>query len=117
MVNRKTYSTEFKHNLAAQLVSGIRISELSQKTKISSQTLKRWKEEYLDGSDEDGLSKVELIELRKKNGELAMMLANALLEIDILKKTEKFLVAKKRNEFLSKPVSASSLGFRKVEKR
>lgn len=117
MVNRKTYSTEYKNKLGAEMVGGISVAEISQREKISGQTLKRWKEDYLNGTGEDTVSRKEVIDLRKKVGELSVLLADALLEIDILKKTEKFLVAKKRKELLSSAVSPSSLGLRKASKR
>lgn len=117
MVNRKKYSVEYKNKLSAEMLGGISVAEISQREKISSQTLKRWKEEYLNYSGEDTMSSKEIIELRKKVGELSVLLADALLEIDILKKTEKFLKVKKRKELLSGPVSPSSLGLRKASKR
>jgi transposase-like protein len=117
MVKRKIYSTEYKNKLSAELVGGISLAEVSKRENVSSDTLRRWKEEYLNFSGEETISKKELLELRKKVGELSVLLADALLEIDILKKTEKFLVAKKRKDLLSSPISPSSLGLRKVSKR
>jgi transposase-like protein len=117
MVKRKLYSLEYKNKLGAEMVGGISIAEISQREGVSSATLKRWKEEYLNFSGEETISKKEVIDLRKKVGELSVLLADALLEIDILKKTEKFLVAKKRKELLSSAISPSSLGLRKASKR
>ena len=117
MVNRKTYSNEYKNKLGAEMLGGISIAEISQREKINSQTLKRWKEEYLNDSGDEQISRKEVIDLRRKVGELSVLLADSLLEIEILKKTEKFLTAKRRKELLSEAVSPSSLGLRKASKR
>ena len=117
MVKRKMYSTDYKNKLGAEMVGGISMAEISKRENVSSQTLKRWKDEYLNFSGEDTISKKEVTDLRKKVGELSVLLADALLEIDILKKTEKFLVVKKRKELLSSAISPSSLELRKASKR
>jgi transposase-like protein len=117
MVKRKMYSIDYKNKLGAEMVGGISMAEVSKRENVSSQTLKRWKDEYLNFSGEETISKKEVTDLRKKVGELSVLLADALLEIDILKKTEKFLVVKKRKELLSSAISPSSLELRKVSKR
>ncbi len=113
MVKHKMYSTDYKNKLGAEMVGGISIAEISKRENVSSQTLKRWKDEYLNFSGEETISKKEVTDLRKKVGELSVLLADALLEIDILKKTEKFLVVKKSKELLSSAISPSSFEFSK----
>lgn len=44
MVNRRTYSAEYKNKLRAKMIGGISIAEIN-KEKTDFATLKRWKED------------------------------------------------------------------------
>lgn len=113
MVNRTKYSIEYKNKLSAEMLGGISIAEISQREKISSQTLKRWKEEYLNFTGEETVSSKEIVELRKKVGELSVLLADALLEIDILKKNGKIPESKKEKRALIQSNLAKQFGVTK----
>lgn len=116
MVKRKIYSQEYKQKLVIEILSGASVASISRRESITPATLNRWKQEYLDGTDVDKVDKKELVELRKKLADLSVLLAEVMLENEILKKTEKILQNQKRKELLSKPISLSSLGLRKASK-
>jgi transposase-like protein len=117
MVKRRNYTQEYKQKISLELLTGVALAVVSKRENISSVTLKRWKEDYLNGNNEEGDLKKEVVALRKKNIELSQLLAEALLEVDLLKKTEKFLIAEKRKDILSKAISPTSLEYRKALKR
>ena len=109
MVKRNTYSVEFKHKIAAELCSGVSKAVVSKREGINSQTLQRWVDSYLEASGEEVVDKKEVSELRKKVSELSVLLADAMLEIEVLKKTEKILKKQKKKESLSGPITPSRL--------
>lgn len=117
MVKRNNYSKEYKNKLSAEICSGASYAVISKRENVSSQTLKRWNEEYLSGNFEENFDKSELIALRKKVADLSILYAEATLQNDILKKTEKFLIAKQRQDILSKPISPQNLEYRKALRR
>lgn len=109
MVKRNNYSVEYKNRLSAEICSGISKAVLSKREGIASQTLQRWVDNYLEGNGEDVIDQKEVSELRKKVSELSVLLADALLEIELLKKKEKILKNQKKKESLSGAISPSKL--------
>ena len=109
MVNRNKYSVEYKQKIAAEICSGTSKAVISKRDKISSQTLQRWVDNYLEGNGEEVVNKKEVSDLRKKVSELSVLLADALLEVEVLKKTEQILKKQKKKESLSGAISPSKL--------
>jgi len=117
MVKRNNYGQEFRNKLSAEICSGGSAAVVSKRENISVQTLNNWKSKYLNGEDSGEISQAEVTDMRKKLSELSMLYAEAMLEIQILKKTEKILKTHKRNESLSGPVSPQTLALKKAVKR
>ena len=109
MVKRNNYPQEYKNKLSAEICCGASVAVISKRENIGAQTLNKWKMNYLSGEDSEHMSKAEITEMRKKLSELSMLYADAILEIQILKKTEKFLKIQKRKESSSGPISPRSL--------
>lgn len=109
MVKRNRYTVEYRNSLAAEICTGTSKAVVSKREGINSTTLTRWVNSYLEGSNDEGMDKKEVAELRKKVAELSVLLANALLEVEVLKKTEKILKSQKKKESLSGAISPSRL--------
>lgn len=114
MVKRNSYSQEYKNKISAEICSGVSIAVMSKREKVSVQTLSSWRDKYLSGDDIDSVNSGEVTEMRKKVSELSLLYAEAMLEIQILKKTEKILKARKKSEILSGPISPQNLGLKKA---
>ncbi|EMO89825.1 transposase [Leptospira noguchii] len=117
MVKRNNYSQEYKNKVAAEICGGTSAAVISKREHVSVQTLNNWKAKYLSGEDVDQLSQSAVTDMRKKLSELSVLYAEAMLEIQILKKTEKVLKTHKRKESSSGAISPQTLALKKAVRR
>lgn len=81
-MKNKRYTTEDKIRILRQVDSGRSVVEVCQEHNLSQVSFYRWKKQF--GQMEVNEAK-KLKELDRENGELKKMLADALLEIRVLK--------------------------------
>jgi transposase-like protein len=104
MIQRTRFGKEFREKIVMELVAGqSSVAQIAQREGVNPQTIRNWKKD-IDGGVFQSDHEIE-IALRKRIGELESALAEAALDVHILKKTEKYLKEMKRKEKLSGSIS------------
>ena len=104
MIKRNRFPKDFKEKVVMELISGqSSVAQVAQREGIHPQTLRNWKKEIGD-RDFESSNESELA-LRKRIAELEGALAEASLDIYILKKAQKYLKEYQRQEKLSGSIS------------
>lgn len=87
--NRKSYSENFKRNVAIEAIREKKtVAEIAAEYNISPSMVTEWKNRLIEGKDSKEKERVEK-ELKKKNEELSLMaeeLGRTKLEVELLKK-------------------------------
>jgi transposase-like protein len=108
MIKRQRHTEEFKRKIGLELASGLSSAgEISKRERISSTTLYKWRDRLQTISvttDEK-----DYRELQKRVKDLEEIVSDQVIQIHILKKTQKIMEQLKKKEKLSGSISPRTL--------